>query len=141
MLPRFGPQLLKVAGIDAAIVAGATLGPIDFRWPRDLFVVGMLLLPTSGLRADMAGLRIRVQDESYEDLISDGVSVTNAPALALCGLTPLAFGAFSTFTLSRPFVLQRPVASGDLWRVSVQNVTAGALQGECLFWIEEPDRR
>lgn len=138
MLPANGPQIFKVAGIDAPVAGGATLGPIPFLFPRDLFVTGVLLVPTSGLRADMAQLRLRIQDETYEDLISDGLMTFDASVLALCGTTPLAFGAFGALVVKRPFVLQRPVASGDMWRFSVRNVAGGTLSSELFLFVEEP---
>ncbi len=137
MLPLCGPQVFSVAGVDAAIAAGATLGPIPFRFPRAVFVVGALLLPTSGVRADMASLRLRIQDESYAELLSDARGGVDAPALAVSGTTLLA-GTFSDLMATRPFVLQRPVVSGDIWTVSVRNVGAVELRGELLFFFEEP---
>ncbi len=136
MLPRSGSQIYSVPGVDVAITTGATLGPIAFRWPRPVFVVAALLLPTSGLAADLASLRLRIEDECYAELFSDSVAGVDTPGLALCGALQLS-SAFSELQIGRPFVLQRPVIAGDVWRISIENTSAGTLRPELLFFLEE----
>lgn len=140
MIPRYGPSVWKVLGLSDVSVAaaGGILGPITFQMPRSVFLTSILLLPTSGLRANMAKLKLRVQDECFEDLISTSDGGHEATLLSLCGTTPIAAPMFDTLVLKRPFELQRPVRSGDCWLFTLTNNDAAApLAVEALLLFEE----
>ena len=136
MLFRRGPQIYTVPEFLTPITASTARGPVAFRWPRDVFVSSVLVLPTSGVRADMAGLRLRIQDETYADIIGDSLGSVGAGVLALCGNVSLDITP--AIALRRAFVLQRPVIGGDQWRITVTNENADAVGAEVLFSIEVP---
>lgn len=139
MQPKVGPVRFRVTEVETSIGVGASVGPVRFRWPRPLFVVSMLLLPRSGSRVDMAALRIAIEDETQQQIISSGDGSTNeAGALGLTGLNPINGPMFSNLVLGRPFALQRPVNTGDLWLITIRNVDgAGAITPELVFDIED----
>lgn len=131
--PRVGPVLFSVPAFDlVTIPAASEIGPTLFRFPRALFVTGVLLLPDSGLRTEAASLRVRIQDATFQDLISDGQGFTfDAPSLAMGGMGA-EFGL-------RPFAMQQPVAAGDEWFFTVSNRSAAdILSGALLIYFEEP---
>lgn len=137
MLPREGPTVYKViAASDAIIGAGLTLGPIEFQFPRSVFVTGISILPTSGLRADTAKLSVRIQDETFQDMISDGAGGHVGSVLSLMGTTVIA-PLFDELVLHRPFKLQRPVRSGDSWFISITNNGLTNLKTETLLYFDE----
>lgn len=135
---RFGPDSYVVSSVDEVIGAGLSIVERSFRFPRPVFVDQLLLIPLTGLRADMAKLRIRIQDETSADLISDGIGGHEASALELCGLTPLPGGPiFEDLVLVRPYDLQRPVMAGDVWYFTLENVSAGPIRPELVLGFKE----
>lgn len=132
MIPRCGPMQYSPFGLSGvSIAAAASNGPVAFRWPRAVFCTGFLLFPESGSLVDAAHLKIRIQDESFTDMITDGAGAQfYAPALLLHG-----FGF-------RIFDLQRPVAAGDLWYITLANTYAAvtAIVPRLAFAFEEPTR-
>jgi hypothetical protein len=137
MVPKSGPLRFVVPGVAVAIPGGGAVGPITFRFPRALFVTSLLLLARSGARGDAASLRLRVQDESFADVIADGFGTSfSAPALSLSGLTVLD-PMFADLVVVRPFVLQRPVADGDTWRFTITNTFGAPITPELLIGFDE----
>lgn len=137
MQPREGPLVYRVTALtDALIGAGLTLGPIEFQFPRSVFVTGISILPTSGLRADMAKLSVRIEDETFQDIIADGAGEHFGSVLSLMGTTVIA-PLFADLVLHRPFKLQRPVRSGDTWRISIRNRGLVGLRTETLLYFDE----
>jgi hypothetical protein len=136
LFPKKGPVSFTVTAVDAAIGAGLSVGPVAFRWPRPLFVTGVILLPTSGRHEDMASLRLRIQDESSQDMISDGAGGHKVSALELCGLRPLP-SVFGGLMISRPYALQRPVNTGDQWWITIDNRAAVSLRPELIFTFDD----
>ena len=138
MIPRVGPALYTVTGIsDVPIPSGTSLQRVQFRWPRDLFVTGVLLFAKAGAPAANANLELQIEDETFQQMFSDGQGQTFAvPALALNG-GPLP-GAGAPPTGARAFALQRPVRKGDLWFISVANVAVdGTAVPELFFYFDE----
>jgi hypothetical protein len=130
LIPRVGPALFSVAGFAGQTIgAGASLGPVAFQWPRMLFCTGLLVLPRSGSAVDLAALSVRIQDESFADMFSDGQILFRAPALALQG-----FGL-------RPFPLQRPVMTADEWRITVTNASGAGIDLACVALLFEEGAR
>lgn len=140
MLPRVGPFSYSVTGItDVSVGAGSSVGPITFRFPRAVFVTGLVMIPRSGARADLAALRLRVQDESFAELVSDGRGVKlETGMLGLAGLTVVG-PAFQELELVRAFALQRPLQVHDTWHFTVSNVGSGAVTPELHIQFEEPN--
>lgn len=105
-------MLYRVRGISGVSVAsGTTLGPIAFRFPRDVFVDGVQLLVRSGNPAELAALEMRIQDETFSDIISDGQGTIFTAAGAM----------LASIRGWHPFKVQRPVAVGDSWLISITN--------------------
>lgn len=139
MQPQVGPVRFRVVDVETSLAVGASVGPVRFRWPRPLFVTSLLLLPRSGARADMAALQLAIEDETQQQIVSSGDGSTiQAPGLALSGQTPLNGPLVAGLNLGRPFTLQRPVNTGDLWLITVRNVGgAGAITPELFFDFED----
>lgn len=118
-----GPAIYSLSSFQGvAVPAGGSVGPSAFRWPRDLFVTGLLLVPRSGDPADLANLQLRIQDATYQDLIGDGQGASfSADGAALHGIA-IGLVAWPNF---RRFELQAPVAVGDEWMFTVTS-KAGA---------------
>lgn len=138
MQPKLGPVCFRVTDADSEIAAGSSLGPIRFRFPRALFVTSVLLLPRSGVRADMAALRLSIEDETQQQIFSSGDGTTNeTTALSLMGLRPINGPFVADLLIARPFALQRPVNTGDLWLVTIQNTGAAPITPELIFGFED----
>lgn len=135
--PRIGPIAFKVGALSQSIAAGSSLGPVLFRWPRPLFVTGMVLVPRSGDRADMAGLRINIVDETQQQIFLSGDNSNNyMNALGATGLVTLD-PTFEDLIKVGPLALQRPVAAGDQWFITIQNGGSNAVIPELSFCFEE----
>lgn len=124
------PEIFVVPGTVGLVCLKATgsganprpTTPIAFRFPRALFVEGVLVLPRrnvawASLENQMASLALSITDETTHPIMSDGRATTKgtfrAPVAApLLGLHGRGF---------HPFKLQRPVAASDAWVFSVQN--------------------
>lgn len=124
------PALYIVQGsqglaIPAALGAGSpsSSAPVTWQFPTSCFVAGILAfgLPDAGMpviEAQSAQLGLVVTDEQGHPLISDGRS-----SLIGTGLAPVSVPLLTLSGRSfRPFALQRPVAGGDKWIFTVQNV-------------------
>lgn len=124
MQPQVGPVSFRVRAFEQALAAGASSEEVRFRWPRDLFVRSLLLLPRSGLRADMAKLALQIVDETQQQIIFSGDGSNNfGGALSLSGCLPLS-PMFADLVVAAPLALQRPVATGDLWLITARNRAA-----------------
>lgn len=125
MQPAVGPVRFRVRGVEAPIFTGSVLGPVEFRWPRALFVTSLLLLPKSGARPDLAQLSIEIEDETQQQIVSSGNGQNQAAAaLALNGQTPIG-PMLTDLVLARPFAIQRPVNTGDKWYITIRNAAGG----------------
>jgi hypothetical protein len=144
--PRVGPVLFIVEALrvplapTTSIVAGgpvATSPRPPFRWPRDLFVSAASLFSSDGDPTKAAALTLRIQDETFQDVFTDGQGGTFAvPGLALIG-GPLP-GAGAPQGGIKPFSLQRPVARGDQWTITITNTdTVRTITPILLFRFEE----
>jgi hypothetical protein len=129
MIPKCGPALFSPREFAWAVVpGGGDLGPITFRFPRNLFVTGLMVLTGDGSVVDLAHLFIRIQDETFQDVITDGQGTTlEAGLLALRGIQ------------GKPFPLQRPLMSGDLWLITLSNLSPNDIRISGLFlFFDEP---
>lgn len=135
MIPYCGPALFSVPGFQWAIVPTlGDLGPFTFRFPRNLFVTGLMALTGDGDSATLAKLFIRIQDETFQDVISDGQGQAfEAGLTALRGLS------------GKPFPVQRPVMSGDQWIITISSLDDAEggirLAGLYFFFDEPSDQR
>lgn len=147
MIPCRGPSIWKVPFSDglACPIAPDAVSPsisaeLVFNFPRSVFLTGILLLPIpdatwATYQEQIAQLSLQVTDETNQPVISDSrgtiVGSTNAPvASPLLQLFGRGF---------HPFALQRPLASLDVWRFTVQNadpVNAQTLAGIFLYFSE-----
>ncbi len=117
MLPKVGPVLYIVPGSSNVSIGAGTTLLLPFKWPSARFVTGLLVLPLSGVPADAARLEVAITDETQQQIIADGFGGTfAAPGLAMSGLVAW-----------NPLPLQRPVAAGDPWGISVANVGAAPI--------------
>lgn len=140
MIPRKGPSSYSCRGItDVSVPAGGEISAV-WRWPRALFVTGFLAHGRGGTRAELAALTLRIQDETFQDVFSDGQGASFARSLlSLCGLVttgPLV----DDLVMVRPWVMQRPVAAGDEWVVTVANTSGAPIYPELHWLFEEPER-
>lgn len=72
----------------------------------------------------MAKLSVQIQDETQQQLIVSGNGSNNfGGALAMTGCLPIA-PMFSGLVMACPLQIQRPVATGDLWLITIQNLAA-----------------
>jgi hypothetical protein len=136
VLPRVGPQLFSVREFDAVTIgAGLAVGASSFRWPRDLFVTGISWLPETGDPAELANLRVRISDETFQEVFADGQGFTfDVPGVLLGGIAAqVEYHGF------RRWPLQRPVAAGDQWFFTMTNTSAADIDVAGLYlFIEEP---
>jgi len=139
MQPKLGPVLYRLAALsDVIITPGGLLGPFEFRFPRSVFVTGISIVPRSGLRTDLSLLALRIQDETFQDIIADGKGGHFATCLSLMGTTPLVAPAFGPLILHRPYALQRPVAAGDSWFLTIRNNSAAReITTETILYFDE----
>lgn len=143
MVPTRGPMLFSVRGFaPLAIANGADSGAIRFRWPRPLFVTALQCVTRTALVADLAGLTIAVTDETQQQMFFNwqGENVVNlAAAQGLGGLG----GPGPLVTPGNGWLaLQRPVAAGDQWFITIANISAAPITvAALLFRFEEGQRR
>jgi hypothetical protein len=128
VVPKLGPSLFSVRTFANASIpsVGSVVTPTPgFRWPRALFCTGLLLVPQSGSPADAAALSVRLQDETFADIITDGFGTTlRIDGCAMSGIADsLGFGR----PMFRPFAFQRPVLDGDTWTISVFNASGAPI--------------
>lgn len=153
MLHQFGSQLYTVPGLSGVAVpafAGGTPGTVGastapgqrgigaFQFATNDFVTGLILVPKGnvlGVRQEMAKLAVGVTDMTGKQLVGDGRGITigrvlpnGAPAMALVG------GGV------RPFALQAPVKSSDIWTVQIWNWHAAILTLCGVYFLVE-DRK
>lgn len=116
------PGLARVVvPAQVGIVAGQ-FGPVNFRFAAPREVTGILLLPASGLAADLAQLSVQITDEQEDQLISDQVGDARPPRLPFA--VPLLSLAGSAF---HPYPWAKLVAIGDRWRITVRNSSAAPI--------------
>lgn len=139
MIPQLGPVIYVPRGFANAIVpAAGQIGPLEFRFPRAVFVTGLLVMPSTGATADQGALSIQIEDETFQQIIGDGQGQSfDAPALALSGLGPSGLMSFAGGWTW--FALQRPVADGDLWNITVFNSSLAEIAVTALLRFDEPE--
>lgn len=131
MTPIRGPVLFSVPGFANLLIGvGGTSGAIAFRWPRALFVTGVLWFPQTADQAHGSTLNLRIQDETFQDVISDG----QGAVFAIPGDAANGQGF-------RYFALQRPVLDGDTWMLTVTNTGAVERTLSGLFFTFEDGLR
>jgi hypothetical protein len=123
-----GPNLIVVAS-EQAIAAGSSL-VVDYRWPADLFLEALSLVPDSGSAADLAGLTLQALDKDGDPLFQSGTGPQAISGLAIMG--GLALLLASSLPAMRPYAIQRPVLAGSRWRFTIANGNAGAVTPELL---------
>lgn len=147
--PVAGPSLYTIRGFSGAtIAAGASLGPpgsgasviqplCQWLFPRDLFVTGILVTPRgAAAESDLAKLALRIQDESFQDMISTGWQNDH---FANCGALMRQPSSLSAVTRLHPFRLQRPVRSHDEWLITLRNDGAAPIDvASVTLYFDEP---
>jgi hypothetical protein len=123
------------------IAGGASLGAegtgatvtdfrCEWRWPRDLFVLGVTVVPADGTVTALASLELRVIDEDSNDLVSagglGGATDNQAPMLAQQGLGQAMLSILALPPI-RPLRLQRPVRSRDPWLFKLANISGAPI--------------
>lgn len=124
-LPKSGPLLLSIPGISDVSVAGVTTGAlVRYRWPTHLRLGGFTLVTRAGTDVTLAGTRLRMLDDSSQELVIDGNARLSAMnMLALRGILPMG----RTLHRGRFFAFQRRVSAGDIWGFQIVNDNAGAV--------------
>lgn len=146
-----GASIWTVPGSNGLVcpVAAAAGSPtsstqLAFRFPRAVFLTGLLALPQPNvafatLQAQCAQLSLHVVDEVNQPLVSDSRGTLQGTTLA-----PVAAPFLLLFGRAfHPFKLQRPLAASDRWLFTIQNadpVNAQTLAGLFLYF-SEPDGR
>lgn len=126
--PDYGPKLWRVPGTDGLVLAAAPAvgspsvsAPITWRFPKAVFVCGVLVLlrprSSAAMPGEMAQVSLRIIDESNQPIINDTRGTIrgtqNAPVAApLLALHGKGF---------HPHALQRAVASQDQWHFVFEN--------------------
>lgn len=148
MLPQRGPMLYSVQGAQGLAVAAAvgavpgTSAVLRFRWPRALFCTGVALIARTGLASDLSTLALRIQDESFQDVIADGRGAVTIPIGVLGGPQGMGGPGVLVTPGNAWLALQRPVTDGDLWFFTITNASAGILTvAALLLRFEEGLRR
>lgn len=130
------PFVYTVDGVNGvAIGAGASLGPIKFRWPEAQFVTGLSLITHGGTATELAALTLAITDEDNDPMV-----LTNGVAGAMSGLAfgGIALEQWPTLPLVRTLDLQRPVAAGDVWRFVLENSSGAPITAELLLSFRSP---
>lgn len=127
-IPQRGALCIIVPGIsNVPITNGTTGNRITYQWPRRIKLTEMMIVPTSGLKTDLAQLSMSIYDEKG-DLISTGQQQAGqaaVPLLQLFGVNPLVLHltgwtwapAWKDFT--------RVVRGGERWQFQITNAKAG----------------
>lgn len=149
MIPSRGPSVWKVPfsdGLACAVAPAAgspsISGELAFNFPRSVFLTGILVLPRvsaafASYQEQIAQLSLNVIDEVNQPLISDSrgtiVGTTRAPVAA-----PFLMLFGRAF---HPFAMQRPIASLDVWRFTIQNAHTARAQtlAGIFLYFSEPD--
>jgi len=121
-VPKVGPMVYTIEPfVGLSLGTGVTSAPALFKFPRAVFVTGLLLVPNDP--STLGQWSISIQDETSAWLITDGQGGTHeAAAGALFGLSHC-----------RKFPLQRPVMNQDQWSITVTNNSTGTLSLAGLF--------
>lgn len=127
-LPSAGPILVTIPGISDVVIAASTVGPeVFYRWPGP-YTVGAFFLweETVATPAIVAGLRLRMQDDSEEELIADGSGeVDSAGSLAFVGRSP------------RWQPLRRVIRPGQKWLFQIENTNVVDCTPQLYFRVEQ----
>lgn len=137
---RFGPSSFSVRGLtDVAIPNGTSVGPIAFRFPRALFVTGLVISTANGLASEVAALEVRIQDETFQDIITTGWTEQHETGCAgLSAMQMLPNGPIAAaLAVVRPYPLQRPVNVGDEWFITIGNRYATPVTPELHFLFDD----
>lgn len=135
MQASVGPVLYSVRDYAQRVIpAGGSVGPIVWTWQRATFVTGVWVITHDGSGASAAKLALRIQDETAHDMFTDGQGRT-----FFAPLGPMSGGILGG---GRCFPLQRPVADGDAWTLTIANGGADDVTIAALLWLfEEPIKR
>lgn len=131
--PRVGPVVYLPADFhNVSIGAGATVTGVFF-FPRPIFVVGVSIIPASGLAADAANLEYGFTDETQDQFASDGTGLPGSNAAPV--------NAMMGGDLSTPWPLQRPVQGQDRWVQTLFNKSGAPITvAAILLFLEEVAR-
>jgi hypothetical protein len=119
--PQRGPVRYLVSAADVDINGGSTL-EVDFRFPRPVFATGLLMTLRNPQDQYLANVSLRIQDETQQDMIFDGVGGYTGRPLAMFRTRYIDGGPFFTDLMKvRTYQLQRPVFTGDRWFFTIRN--------------------
>jgi len=124
---RVGATRIYQAPAVGSVAAGATSQAVPITWRRDGIVVAMYGQTADGAAASFAAMAARVQIGGSEDLFTDGNTGVFVPMLAL-------FGSAQNW-----FPLMRRVYKTQVWSVSFQNTSGGALTPSLMFAMVEAE--
>lgn len=140
---RTGPTQFTIPGVNGSEFAPGDISRVSFRWPRDLHVTGISLLPIvqgggcNEIRSQLANLRLRIQDQLFTDVFTDGQGTgEDIPALATNGLVPLDMGGeFACLMTLRAFPMQRAVRKGDIWTFTITLSDGSEVNSRPEIWL------
>jgi hypothetical protein len=113
----------------AVLTAPGASAVLPFRFPRDEFVTGILVLPRTNagglsVQVALASLALTVTDEKIDAMVSDSRGST-VLGTGTAGLLQVAADGLALHGQAlRPFPLQRAVGANDTWRLQLQNRAA-----------------
>jgi hypothetical protein len=120
IVPGSDGLALPVAAAAGSPTASASL---TFRFPRSVFVRGLLILPDAdpafftSMSEQLSQLAVSIVDETTQPIVSD-----SRGTLQGSNRVPVAAGLLMLFGRAfRPYALQRPVEASDQWTFTIQN--------------------
>jgi len=126
-LPAAGPIMITVPGISDVVVTAATVGPeVKYRMPGPYLYSGIWIGDDlAATAAAVANIRLRIQDDSRNELLIDGQGGDNAGALSLIGRSSFRW---------QPF--RRVVRAGAKWLFQLENRNAFDIRALFYFKVE-----
>lgn len=130
-MPAEGPIFLTVPGVSdvpiaAAVPPALAVGaPVKFQWPRPYVLSGLWLSTRDGLPVSLAGLRLRIQDEGRNELVTDGQGFRSTMSgLSIMGRSP------------RWMPFRWEVRSGDRWIFQLSSSLLAIVTPSLLLRVE-----
>ena len=101
----------------AQLAPGATIGPVQVRWPQSCFVVGITWGTLESTAAALGAMSCRIQVEASLDLFTDGQAGAFAHPASLANTSGIGVASFF------PFI--RWADQSTQWQVTVKNEDPG----------------
>lgn len=134
-LPSEGPIVIEIPTLSGTALAAGSVSPVlEYRWPRQYKLAGVMLLPLSvagggSLAAAAAGLRLQMTDDQQVSVATDTLALDalsfSVPALAMSGRgNALGLAAGLGNYMPRWQSFARIVRAGDVYQMQLHNTGA-----------------